>query len=333
MENANNVVMSHEVPLVNEPKTEWTSFTYKIPPKELQKFKTCKVGAYFKSKRFKSDHGMECHLQICPNGRIKEEEGYCVVYLYLESKPKEYGAVFVHYMLRCDQIHAAHQCITRYDGCAGVGWFEGVPTLSELSKLQNISFSTKFRILRIEYKSGKSPYYYPLNTSNLREQERFQWDIDQELLQKMKTALFGQRFCRLDVLSDSGMYSLFLYPNGRFRHPVWIEGKVVIGLNICALPNGVHEMKLKWKIEILELKKEESWTRTFSYDVSNRGNIICDKEDLESLTKMTILVTVDILECHSDSKGTVIQNVQYKSSVHRVNDDDEKREDMNPGTL
>ena len=131
----------------------------------------------------------------------------------------------------------------------------------------------------------------------------------------------------------SGMYSLFLYPNGKVGDRDWIEGKVVIGLDICALPNGVHAVKLKWKIKILELKKEKSWKTTFRYDKFRSEEfkslkkeiIFCDKKDLKSLRKMHIAVTVDILECHSDSKGTVIPHVQYKPSANDQNKDDEKR--------
>ena len=172
-----------------------------------------------------------------------------------------------------------------------------------------------------------------MGTSSLWKQESIQWNINQKLLQKMQTVSLGKQFCPLDVVSDSGMYSLCLYPNGCVVLPNWIEGEVVVELNICALPNGVHAMKLKSEIEILELKKVESGTYTYSYDYSNGGTIFCDKNDLKSLKKMSIAVTVDILECHSDSKGTVIQNVQYKSSVHHVNDNYEKRKDMEPGKL
>ena len=270
-----NAVSSDSSDIANrtDKKTKWTSFTYNIPQNELLKFKTCGVGTGFRSARFKSEHDMEWYLTIYPNGDNKEAEGYCNVFLWLSSMPKEYGAVFVYYTLRCEQTHAADQGIERYDKCTGYGWSGGVQSLSELYSLDDISFSTKFRILRIDDDSGHTVYEYPLNTSNLWKQESFQWNIDQKLLQKMKTASFGKLFCPLEVLSDSGMYSVYLYPNGVVGRPNWIEGKVVIFLNICALPKGVHAMKLKNKFEILELKKEKSWTTTRSYDYPSAGNI------------------------------------------------------------
>ena len=202
---------SNEVPFMTDSKTKWTNFTYNIPPIELQKFKACKVGTKYKSARFKSEHGMKWYLLIHPNGWNKKREGYCMVELYLESLPKEFGAVFVYYVLRCDQTHAADQNFARYDKAYAWGRYQVVQSLSELSQLQSMSFSIKFRILRIDDKTGNTVYEYPLKISNLMKQERFQWEIDQELLQKMKTASFGKRFCPLDVLSDKRFCSTAFY--------------------------------------------------------------------------------------------------------------------------
>ncbi len=71
-------------------------------------------GSRMKSDCFKTDQNLEWRVGCFPNGNSTEERGSCMLFLGLESLPKECKSVTIYSYLRCVQTHACIEAIGEY---------------------------------------------------------------------------------------------------------------------------------------------------------------------------------------------------------------------------
>ena len=273
---------------------------WKIGKNQIDEFRKSQPGAGYISPLSPTKNDVEWQMTLFP-------------FLNLKSMPKSYGKVMIYYNMRCNETDAANQDIFVFEKQHAMGqqtWPLHTQQFSELSELEEVSFSCNIRILRIEYKNGGPNYEYPLEISSVPKQDRFIWNIDEELTRKIATATTGKRFAGDVTISPSGLFNITLCPNLGIVNEL-LEGLCLVYFYLCALPKGVSGLKVKYEIVAAELGEIVSATKTFDFDDSSKGDIIGQSQDLEKLKSLNITVNTEILEVY-DETGSVLKGVQFK---------------------
>ena len=278
--------------------------------KEIQEFIASPINSIYWTTSFKSERDTKWYMFVKPNGMNDDNAGDCKLGLNLKSMPESYGKVMVYWNMRCNETGASRQDMKIYDKPTGFGWTNRSQLLSELSTLNQISFSCIFRILRIEDKDGNPIYEYPLRISSIPRTERFTWNIDEELALKMATATVGKRFAADGILSSSGLFSISLNPNV-CSGDTESEGEIKVYLKLCALPIGITALTVKYKIIAPELGEVRSFTKTLNYDSQSWGGAMGQFQYLDAIKTMKFMAETEILEVF-DTNGTKMENVQFK---------------------
>ena len=291
--------------------TKMMTVNWKMYPFQIQKFTSSSVGAAYHSDFFESEKNTKWQMNVYPNGWKEENAGSCLLYLRLKSMPESYGALMVYYNIRCNETGASFQGMMIHDKSLSCRWHNRTQLLSELCTLNQISFSCKFRILRINDKDGNPIYKYPLRISSVPQKEQFKWTVDQALIQQMAKATVGKRFAADGILSSSGLFSFELKPN-ECSDDTESDGKVKVYLNLCTLPIGVSALRVKYKILAPELEDVISATGTFNYDTQKWGGAMGKFQDLKATKTMEITAETEILAIF-DVNGTKMQEVQFNA--------------------
>ena len=289
--------------------TKMMSVSWTINSDQLDKFRASKVGVRWFSDEFDSEKNTKWQMKVYPNGKNQSNAGSYLLYLHLKSMPKSYGKMMVYYNMRCNETSVSYQNMRIYDGPEALGFYDRTQLLSELSNLNQISFSCNFRILRIEDKDGNPIYEYPLRISSIPKKEQFIWNIDEELTRKMATATVGKNFAADGILSSSGLFSISVDPN-ECSGDTESEGTVNVFLTLCALPKGVRALKVKYKIIAPQLREVISYTKTLNYDTQLSGKAMGKFQDLKAIKTMKIMAETEILEVF-DRNGTKMNNVRF----------------------
>lgn len=98
---------------------------------------------------------------------------------------------------------------------------------------QELTFSNEIDILSIEY-DNKMEVDVIHHASLINKRMRFEWNIDDVLLNKMKLAYKGQIFWS-DLLGNRGAFAIYLAPNGITPK---CKGQVMLGLQTLRMPIG-----------------------------------------------------------------------------------------------
>ena len=290
--------------------TKMMNVQWKMYPFQSDQFLQSPSGSAYFSEIFTNEKGTKWRMEVYPNGWNESNAGSCILILYLKSMPESYSKMMVYFNMRCNQTGASCQRMTIYDKPQGYGFAARTQLLSELSDLKKLSFSCNFRILRIEYKNGEPNYEYPLEISSIPKKERFIWNVDEELTQKMASATVGKGFVTDGILSSSGLFSIGLYPN-MCSGDTKSEGKIFVGLKLCALPIGVRGLNVKFKILAPELGEVVSFTKTLNYDTQGYGGAMGRFQHLDAIKSMKIVAETEILEVF-DANGDRKKEIQFQ---------------------
>ena len=114
-------------------------------------------------------------------------------------------------------------------------------------------------------------------------------------------------------LSESGLFGIVMIPN-RPRDGADSVGEVWVGLKLCALPNGVQSMKIKYKLKVPALEGKVSGTETFSYDHPEFGGKVGLFQTFKAVaaSSMRVIAEVEILSVYQDAHGTMPKNAVFK---------------------
>ena len=232
-------------------------------------------------------------------------QGSCIPVLRSESDVK----MMVYFKIQCEDTGATYQSMALFDGRTAFGWPTRTQLISELLDFNQLSFSCNFRILWIKNKNGDLIHQYPLGIPSIPKEERLEWNLNEELTEKMATATAGKRF-GANAMSRSGLFSITLQPNVCSGYDD-SKGMVHVFLILCALPIGVSALTVKYTISTPELGEDRSFTKTLSYDAQSSGVVMGQFQDFRALKSMNITLLTEILEVF-DENGSKMERPQFK---------------------
>eukprot|EP01083_Nonionella_stella_P156375 506339_1 len=104
-----------------------------------------------------------------------------------------------------------------------------------------------------------------MTTNKYKTNTQLQWEIDEEVMQKLKSFDKGNGICS-DILND--IWFLRLYPKGAWDTK---EGDVRIVLRLCGLPPNVSKMSVQWTVHCHEANIKHTSTKDFHEENKDRG--------------------------------------------------------------
>eukprot|EP01084_Bolivina_argentea_P071080 129267_1 len=316
-------------------KTRITKYIWSIHPNNVQKFKNLPFKESIKSSTFKSENNLEWYLKCWPNGNAEHQrdsfgsgQGYCIVSLHLASMPTHYKSVRIYFSLHCPQTHSSlgfiAQSNLQISGC-GWGWYEQLS--SELISCDNISLVCSVRILEIEDTKHNMIYKYPLTVSNIYKEQQIHWQLHGSKLHKFHTAHVGKCMSSHSVSDTNPMFTFRCYPNGSPATALK-KGYVDLILVLAALPIGVKSIKVKCKMQCVQIDHTETmtgWLRYTTRQITFKKYCLFNKLKLYSL--LNFIGHIEILECVNEKEQTMI-DIKYKNVLSPQSNDDSKHNEL-----
>ena len=151
---------------------------------------------------------------------------------------------------------------------------------------------------------------YKWDSPELKKHYELIWKLDKKILQHLKCAKPGKETCS-GIYDD--VWSLYFRPNGRLDDP----GECHVGLRFDAMPEGVHSIKTKRQLEIIEnkeIKMEEEFD--FNHHDQSRKFKTLSFEEFQKFEELTIKMTIDILNIF-DENDNHITSSYFDAQDHR----------------
>eukprot|EP01084_Bolivina_argentea_P252869 424595_1 len=311
------------------------TITWQIDGKGLVSFLNAKNNKIYKSNAFYlngSNGSAKFMLECYSNGMNKGEEGSVDLFLKILSLPEHASDITLRYSLQCVETNTSFTKIKTFNReTTNSCWPYNTLQLSELTKLNIITFECDLQILSIKYKKTKSVigtitnYFNSMNIK-MTKYTSFTWNIHNieydnfmncKCRKQINSPLFGG--------SDDDIHKFFqleCYPNGTKLDQ---RGNVVMGLSLLLLPPLISSIKLFYSFECIECNKEWSNVHNFSYNQSVKGwPIGLIKQDLlYKVTKknknITFKCNIEILKLYNDQHQEIHQKYWQRFIIDNTN--------------
>ena len=169
---------------------------------------------------------LKWQINLYPNGNKASNSGSFMVYLKLLSLPKQWREIIVCRRIYCPEIDSSGTAIVSYTKNKSNSWDQGTLKLKELKDLQpqKLIFNINIRILKIINIDGQCIFQDDQigasindnDNKNDQSLQRFEWKINQSLINKMQTSypskcfespIFQNQWCLRYVCIYVSMYT------------------------------------------------------------------------------------------------------------------------------
>merc|ERR1719474_1278215 len=249
------------------------SFTWNISSEQILKLSQLNNKQRFDSRLFVMGN-LKWFLQVYPNGYRPEDEGYCSVYLILAYLPSILKEVTIHFGVYCPQTMSNFSTIHTFNHSRDGRGTRRMLSLKHLNTIFGaecrgpITFRCFVNVLRVRVKEKRIIYQYPLSLQSASKRTdpirhcTFRWQIDREMMAKFRECHYGQR---VESAVFNEMWNLSCFPNEHKHknrangtsngnaHPEE-EQSVVLGLRLCALPQNIGRVKVRYTIRCIDFE-------------------------------------------------------------------------------
>eukprot|EP01083_Nonionella_stella_P096338 270780_1 len=181
-------------------------------PKVINRILCAECGDEFESDNVFQIGKLNWGIEVNPNGFGEEGEGFCGVFVRLLGMPSSWKSILCQFHIECRQMQHKMVFSQAYSEPNSYGFY--ISSFEDLKAScicgNELTFVITMHITRITLKE-RCRILYQMTTNKYKTNTQLQWEIDEEVMQKLKSFDKGNGICS-DILND--IWFLRLYPKG-----------------------------------------------------------------------------------------------------------------------
>ena len=237
-------------------------------------------------------------LEIYPNGQRKDRIGSFDIYLSLLKRPKRWKKIIATMIIQSPQTKSSFVGMPIFEkDKMNKTWPNCSLSLSEFiqSNLEHLSIKVFIKIQRVILDNKTIHFQSKLE---YKPKQTISYHIDKKIIKKLKNSNHGKLYYSPII---NQMFAIGIYPNG----VGWVKstiGQCYLFLRLCALPEGITNMNIKYTVYISDLSMSQTKTKEFTLKSNDDGTKICSFVEFQSLSDLSITIDLEILEATSKSR-------------------------------